>query len=632
MTSESRMKTRLLRPSSVALAGALLIAWNPAANATSGEYLSPSALAVAPGGERIYVTAATASAVLEVDPAAGEVRRRIALPAPPTGLTLNLAGDRLYVTCANPQGVLCIVDAATGEILRRTPAGHMPMAPVLSTDEKHLFLCNRFEATVSVVDAATGKRLSSIAVEREPISAAVTRDGQHLLVAHHLPSGASSANRVAANVSVINIAEGRVAKSLSLPNGSTTLRDIRVSPDGKLAAVVHTLARYQLPTTQLERGWMNTSAVTLIDVAAMEVINSVLLDSVDYGAANPWGVAWTADSARLLITHAGTRELSLIDIPGLLAKLALLPKERPTDRTPTYISASASVADVPNDLAFLVRLRERIKLPGTGPRAVALAGSRAIIANYFSDTLDVIDLDQQPLRAKALALGPAPELTPERWGEQLFNDATICFQQWQSCASCHSEDARIDGLNWDLLNDDLGNPKNSKSLLLAHVTPPSMSLGVRDTAEIAVRAGIRHSLFAVRPEPEAEALDAYLKSLQPVPGPHLAAGRLSASAQRGRELFHEELVGCAFCHPAETHFTDMKRHDVGTQGLLDREQKEFDTPTLVETWRTGPYLHDGSAATLRAVLVERNLADKHGRTSDLSPSELEDLLAYVQSL
>jgi YVTN family beta-propeller protein len=626
------MTTRFLRCSCVVLLGVAALVWNLTVTAAPGDYLSPAALAVAPDGNRIFVAAATAHAVLEVDSTSGEVEGRIALPAPPTGLILSPDGDRLFVTCADPDGILCLVDATAGKVIGLSSLAHTPMAPVLSPDGARLYVCSRFENAVQVVDVANGKVVSQIEVEREPISAAITHDGAHLLVAHHLPSGASSANRVAANVSVIDLAAGRVVKSLALPNGSTTLRDIRISPDGKLAAVVHTLARYQLPTTQLERGWMNTSAVTLIDTAKLEVINSVLLDSVDYGAANPWGVAWTGDSARLLITHAGTRELSVIDVPGLLEKLALLPEERPTDRAPTYISASASVADVPNDLAFLVQLRERVKLPGIGPRAVALTGNRAFIANYFSDSLDILDLSQERLRPESIALGPQVDLTPERWGEQLFNDATICFQQWQSCASCHSEDARIDGLNWDLMNDDLGNPKNSKSLLLSLATPPAMSLGVRDTGETAVRAGIRHILFAVRPEAEAEAMDAYLKSLEPVPSPHLVDGKLSAAAKRGRELFHDELVGCALCHPPETHFTDMRSYNVGTQGLLDREQKEFDTPTLVEVWRTAPYLHDGSAATLREVLKDRNLKDEHGRTSDLSPSEFEDLLAYVNSL
>ena len=43
-------------------------------------------------------------------------------------------------------------------------------------------------------------------------------------------------------------------------------------------------------------------------------------------------------------------------------------------------------------------------------------------------------------------------------------------------------------LNWDLLNDGVGNPKNTRSLLLAHKTPPAMFLGVRANAEAAVRA------------------------------------------------------------------------------------------------------------------------------------------------
>ena len=39
----------------------------------------------------------------------------------------------------------------------------------------------------------------------------------------------------------------------------------------------------------------------------------------------------------------------------------------------------------------------------------------------------------------------AAEMTEVRKGEQYFNDATLCFQKWQSCASCHP-DARADGL------------------------------------------------------------------------------------------------------------------------------------------------------------------------------------------
>src|ERR1051325_6974542 len=154
---------------------------------------------------------------------------------------------------------------------------------------------------------------------------------------------------------------------------------------------------------------------------------------------------------------------------------------------------------------------------------------------------------------------PPPAPPPARRGEFYFNDASICFQGWQSCASCHSSDARVDGLNWDNLNDGMGNPKNAKSLLFAHQTPPSMWLGVRSNATVAVRAGIRNSLFTVQPAEVADAIDAYLKSLKPIPSPRLVPGRLSPGAERGRKLFSSEAVGCADCHKGAL-FKDLKLH------------------------------------------------------------------------
>ena len=93
-------------------------------------------------------------------------------------------------------------------------------------------------------------------------------------------------------------------------------------------------------------------------------------------------------------------------------------------------------------------------------------------------------------------------MTAVRKGEMLFNDATICFQQWQSCVSCHPGGGRLDGLNWDLVNDGIGNTKNTKSLLLAHKTPPAMIRGIRENAEAAVRAGFQR--FAGRKNKKTE--------------------------------------------------------------------------------------------------------------------------------
>jgi cytochrome c peroxidase len=189
----------------------------------------------------------------------------------------------------------------------------------------------------------------------------------------------------------------------------------------------------------------------------------------------------------------------------------------------------------------------------------------------------------------------------------------------------------VDGLNWDLLNDGIGNPKNTKSLLLVHQTPPMMSLGIRETASMAVRSGLKNILFASRPEKEAAAIEEYLKSLRPVPSPWLVNGKVSAATKRGESLFRDPRVGCAACHPARL-FTDLAKHDVGTRGKTDKASDKFDTPTLIECWRTSPYLHDGSANTIQAVLTTHNQQDRHGHTSHLTRPQIEDLAAYVLSL
>jgi YVTN family beta-propeller protein len=593
--------------------------------------LSPSALVATKDGATLFIACATGQQVLRFDTDRREVVASIPLSAPPTGLALSADDTRLFVTCAAPRSPVCVLDAASGAVATTLTAGHTAGAPVLSPDGRTLYVCNRFNDDVSFLDLASGQERRRVKVRREPVAAGVTLDGRFLLVANHLHDGRADADHVAAVVSVIDTARGEVRKELTLPNGSGVLQGLRVSPDGQYAVVTHLLARHQLPTTQLERGWMNTNAKTLIHLGRLEIVNTVLLDSVDRGAANPWALAWSADGARLVVTHAGTHELSVVKFPELLAKLAQVPAAPPPGPVAAYASASRSQTDVPNDLAFLVDLRQRLKLPPTdrGPRAVVLIGTRAYVANYFSDTLSVVDVAAARPTWESIPLGPKPVMDPARLGEFYFHDAGLCFQGWQSCASCHPGDGRVDALNWDLLNDGLGNPKNNKSLLLAHRTPPAMSMGIRDTAETAVRAGLRHILFTVQPDSVPAAMDEYLKSLKPVPSPRLVDGQLSPAALRGQEIFAQ--AGCVACHPAPL-FTDLQPYDVGTRGPLDRPADRFDTPTLVELWRTAPYLHDGSAATLQEVLTTRNAGDQHGKTSPLTPEQLHDLTEYLLSL
>ncbi len=584
----------------------------PRVASVAREYASPAALAVSASGDLLYVAQHTGKAVAVVDVKRREVTRRIDLPHLAQGLTLSTDGVTLYATCGEANGQVCRIDTKTGQITQTIPVGHTPLSPAATPDGQWLLVCDRFNNAVSIVGLSGEPTPVRVPVPREPVAVAVTSDSRTAVVANHLPAGRSDANFVTAVVSLLDIRTQEKLTDVPLANGSHTLRSVCLSPDDRYAYVTHVIGQFQLPTTQVDRGWMNTNAFSVIDLHMRQCLATVLLDDIDRGAANPWGIAGTADGRWLAVCHSGTHEISLIDRKALHAKIQNTARR---DRI-TY------------DLAFLHSLRRRIPLTGQGARAIAVHGSKAYVGLYFEDAIDVITLDATTAAVDdTIRLGPEPTLTLERVGEMLFHDGRQCFQEWQTCASCHPDGA-TDGLNWDLLNDGMGNPKNAKSLLLSHVTPPVMITGVRPNAEFGVRAGMRGILFMALDEDSAQALDAYLKGVRPIPSPYLVNGQLSVSARRGQQVF--AAAGCAGCHGGP-YFTDMRMHAVGP-GLGPDADQPWDTPTLVNVWRTAPYLYDGRAATMRDVLTTENRQNRHGITTTLTPQEIEDLAEYVLSL
>lgn len=599
-------------------------------------YLSPSAVVADKQTKTLYIVQATAKQVAVFDIAAGRVTKTYSLPGMPNGLALSADRSCVYVTCASATERVQVVNLRAAKVSNTLPVGHTPMAPVLGPNGKTLYVCNRFSNNVSVIDIAARKEVTRIPVQREPVAAALTLDGGFLFVANHLPAGAADRGETAAPVSIISTKTNKVVTTIELPNGATSLKGICISPDGRYAYATHILARYTVPTTQLERGWMNTNALSIIDVRKKELLDTVLLDDVDYGAANPWAVGCTSDGKYICVTQAGTDELSVIDASAMMEKIRKYHADQRNTQNRTigqggygsYGSSSRPSSNIPNELSFLYGIRQRIKLCGKGPRALAIIGSNIYVAEYFTDSITLVDMNKKPEpQTIALSLGSTSQMTRRRRGEMLFNDASLCFQHWQSCASCHPGGARVDALNWDLLNDGIGNPKNTKSLLLSHKTPPAMITGVRKNAEVAVRAGIRHIQFATCPEEDAVAIDKYIKSLRPLPSPYLTNGKLSASAKRGRKIFDK--ARCDSCHKGRLH-TDLQKYNVGIGKGLDKD-REFDTPTLVEVWRTAPYLYDGRAVTIEEVLTKYNPDDKHGLTSNLSDKEITDLANFVLS-
>lgn len=577
-------------------------------------YCSPAALCEGTSLDTVFVADAGTQRILSVDLPSGKVTTLSLRQTRPSGIVGLKSKPWLLVTLGKPLGQVVCLDTETGKELFTFAVGHSPYSPILSKDESTLYVCNRFDNQVAAYNLVSRRERWKTSVPREPVAASLTPDGSKVVVANLLPIGAATSRPFAAAVSILDAADGSILANIVLPNGSTGLLGVTMSPDGRYAYVTHTLGRYQSPTKQVEFGWMNTNAFSVIDLSALKTLATVLVDDLELGAANPWGIACSDDGAALVVAHAGSQELSIVDLKAVHAKLDRLAKGEAVS------TISTELACVQNDLEFLKGIRRRIGLPGEGPRSVILSGTSAITAEYFAGKLAVVDFASQN-SPREIALGITKEPDPTRRGEMLFSSAKLCSQQWQSCASCHP-DARMDGFNWDLLNDGNGNPKNVKSMLLSHANPPAMWMGVRENAEGAVRAGFRYIQFAEVSEPDAQAVDAYLKSLTPVPGPVAVNPEWQDSIMRGKRTFEE--ARCIQCHSGK-YFTDGKSHDMGTTKGID-EGKPVITPTLIECWRTAPYLHDGRDASLPDVLHH------HGQANKLSAEEQRDLVNFLLSL
>lgn len=574
---------------------------------------APDRLFLTNDGTALLVANRSASELLRIKPDMQTVEQRLTLATPVNDL-LHDADNHLWVVCDGEAGKLYELNATNLSILSQVEMGHTPSAICYNDRTQSLWITQRYDGELWELNTSTHEVLAKIAVGREPSDILSFAEDSLLLIANNLPEMAADTFPVATQLAVVNVLTKQVVKHIMLPNGSTDVKALSMDKSKSYAYVTHLVARYQLPTNQVDRGWMSTNALSVVNLQTCELETTVLLDTPQKGAANPWEVTVSPDNKYILVAVSGAHEIVRIDREALHNRLEKVKQgEVVSPSTRTW-------ADIPNDASFLYGIRSFIPTGGKGPRSVVTINEMAYTANYFTGELVGINLDTDVITNRQTE-GVALVSSLEGKGNMYFHDASICFQQWQSCASCHPNDARMDGLNWDLLNDGMGNPKNTKTLMLAHQTPPCMISGIRKDAATAVRSGIKYIQFAQTEEAVSVAIDAYLTSLTPVASPYLINGNLSEAAERGKIHFDEH---CASCHSG-TYYTDMKQYNVSwTVG--PEKDRAMDVPALLETWRTAPYLYDGRSYTMTDMLKV------HGPQVQLTENELNDLATYVLSL
>jgi mono/diheme cytochrome c family protein len=187
-----------------------------------------------------------------------------------------------------------------------------------------------------------------------------------------------------------------------------------------------------------------------------------------------------------------------------------------------------------------------------------------------------------------------------------------------ACASCHAE-GLDDGRVWNFACLG-GRRTQSVQVGLRGTEPFHWDGDEMDFPKLA------HDVFTLRmsgPELSSDQADATLSWLDAQPRIPRAPRVDPAAVARGRTLFTTAL--CATCHAGE-HLTDNKTFDVGTGGM-------FQVPSLVGVANHPPFLHNGCAATLSDRFSPAcGGGDKHGMTSTLAPSDVSDLVSYLETL
>jgi Cytochrome c peroxidase len=260
---------------------------------------------------------------------------------------------------------------------------------------------------------------------------------------------------------------------------------------------------------------------------------------------------------------------------------------------------------------------------GINPRGIVVTddGSTAYVHNALSGDVSVVDLDAQ-VETHRIHVTTSPLPSDVLAGKVLFNGSfrtEMARDQWITCASCHL-DGDIDGRTWPF--DD--GPRNTPPVRGLTATFPFHWSGDRvdlfdfQKTIIDIQAGTGLS------DEENAHMAAFLGFKEVPPSP------FSVDDNRGEEVFSE--AACSTCH-AGPSFTDGLLHDVGTAlGPDETKGPLIDTPTLLGLYDTPPYLHDGSAPTLRDVFESAPATSPHGLVSDYNETEIDDLVAYLRSL
>lgn len=493
-----------------------------------------------------------------------------------------------------------------------------PYGLALSPDGKTLLVSFVADRKVSGFDTATGKELWSVAVGPEPRGVAFSPDGRRAMVTFLSQSGVTRLsmrgnkppvvrfNAIAAsntNPSVFN----NGSQNKSPKAGRKFIRSAFAATylSNDLAVVGHHVAtpfqdtRFENRGTYGGGGRFNMP----IDHRATFVRETPELPSMVRTAQ-----ALLPVHQPRALAYDGKRDILYIAGFGSDTVIALRDASRPTIR-------QGWVAAIPGGQT------------GCGPNALDVADDGRVLAfcelNRSVASLALPDASSPwaPRVTVSAELAKSRFTTAQLRGRRLFrqgNNHSLSGSGAMACANCHPE-GRTDGLSWRIQGHSLQTPLLTARLVGTH--PFKWDGGDKDLQTSLTMTVRRLGGFGIN-KTQAEDLAAYLQTL---PRPRTPVVTDHAAVGRGKRLFFSKRIGCANCHNGPA-YTNGKSYD------LAADLKKVDTPSLIGLAHSAPYYHDGSAATLRALLLGNGTIHGMGRLRNLSEHDINDLIAFLNTL
>ncbi|MEE8452082.1 MAG: beta-propeller fold lactonase family protein [Thermoguttaceae bacterium] len=518
-----------------------------------------------------------------VDGDAGRKVAEIPLGNDPRSLCLDRHGRMLF-TANMLDDTVSVVDVESLQVVATIDVADEPYGIVADSVSDEIYLTCAGAGRLVVIDVDLRRVVRQMSLAANPRGLAVSADGKRLYVTH-FDSG---------DVSVVDRAKLELITTVATGRTNNLVQSIVIHPWGDRAYLPHSRSNVTTP-----RRWFDTQVlpvVSVIDLRTHQAMRRQILglDAIDRPVCMPFAAAVSPDGRHLYVVNAGSDDLSVIDL---------------------YTGLGVGHLDV-----------------GHNPRGIVLTpdGETAYVSNHVSNDVSVIDLASLTVRK---TIQVTEDLRPAdlKRGQILFFSAArpeMSLDRWMSCASCHF-DGHTDGRTWQTPRG----PRNTPSFRGIRDTHPLQWSGGLVNVQ-AVDGFIRYNMGGSGLAPdELDDLAAFVNSLQLPPNANLAPdGSLRGEATAGKAIFHSARARCTACHPAPL-YTDRRRHDVGT-GNNPREKAgpKFDTPSLRGLDKSAPYLHDGSAPTIRDVFTIENPNDRHGATSHLSRQEVAQLVQFLRSL